>query len=468
MNLISDIVGAIAVETISVGDFEANSNIPATHYSWMVLNGFSGQSGQTCIIANSSGKVEMVYFGVGSQLNDDKTQYELADPFDMAHLYKLPAGTYKLVTNLSNAQTGYLAFALAAYEFNDYKPNKTTQKPTTLLVAADNVNFETIKIQTQAIKLTRDLINTPANDMGPAELAQSIAGLANQFGATYKDIIGDKLLDKGFNLIHAVGRASSRPPRFVELNWQSDAKQDLPHITLVGKGVIFDTGGLDLKPAAGMILMKKDMGGAANVIGLAQMIMAHNLPVKLTLLVAAVENSVSSNAFRPSDVLTSYKGLTVEIGNTDAEGRLVLADLLAYGDEAKPDMMIDMATLTGAARVAVGPEIAAFFTDNVETTQTLNEHSAKTDDPIWQLPLYQPYFNGMKSKVADMNNLSSSPMAGATSAALFLKCFVENTQNYIHWDINGWNVSDRPARPVGGEAMGIRAIFSMLQQKYEA
>ncbi len=465
MNLLKSANNAISIKLISTDDFQQMSSIPRHHKKWMQLHQFEANEGDLISIASASGDVEQVYFGVGKQGSD---VFLLQDPFNLAKLNQLPPATYKIEQKLTNAEIAYFAFALADYKFDRYKKTDVKlESEKVLLVIEPGLDFNDIENQIAAIGLTRDLINTPANDMGPEELAFAIQNLADNFNAEYRDIIGDTLLEQGFNLIHTVGRASDRAPRLVELKWRSNKQANLPKLTLVGKGVIFDTGGLDLKPAAGMLLMKKDMGGAANVIGLAQMIMTANLPVELTLLVGAVENSVSSNAFRPSDILTAYNGTTVEIGNTDAEGRLVLADLLALADEAQPDLMIDMATLTGAARVAVGPEIAAFFTDDTELAQDLVIHSAKTEDAIWQLPLYQPYLKTMNSKVADMNNISSMPLAGATSAALFLKHFVKNTKSYIHWDINAWNISERLARPIGGEAMGIRAIFSMLKSKYE-
>lgn len=467
MKLIEKSNNAIPIILISASQYKENGVADETQAAWLQLNDFTAAEGEMVVISDTVGGVKAVYFGTG--VGDSA----LSDPFNLGKLNGLPKGDYELTGKLDNAEIAYFACGLTGYKFDKY-----TQKPATdnvRLVVQKGLDFVAIQAQITAISLTRDLINTPANDLGPTELAGAVKNLSDEFGGSYSEIVGDDLLKKGFNLIHTVGRASdegsdyasSRAPRYAELKWHGGAEsKDLPKLTLVGKGVVFDTGGLDLKPAAGMVTMKKDMGGAANVLGLAYMIMSANLPVDLTVMIGAVENSVAANAFRPSDVLTSYKGTTIEIGNTDAEGRLVLADLLAYADEASPDLLIDMATLTGAARVAVGPEIAAYFTDDADISVELNKHSAAQFDPIWQLPLHEAYLKTMKSHVADMNNLSSMPLAGASTAALFLKTFVENAQTYIHWDLNAWNVSDRIARPIGGDAQGIRAIFAMLKQKF--
>ncbi|NRA87412.1 MAG: leucyl aminopeptidase family protein [Rhizobiales bacterium] len=463
MKLIKSSKNAIEIELISMAQMGNLSDLPKSHAAWLKLNNFGASEGEISVLQDANGQVSKVYFGVGKQSH---ATFTLDDPFNLAKLKQLPNGDYTLVGALKNAEIAYFAFALADYSFDRYKQPNALKKAAVNLVIGHGVNIDDVQMQVDATNITRDLVNTPANDLGPAELAAAVKQLADKFGADYNDIIGDDLLDKGFTLIHTVGRASDRAPRLVELKWRGSDAENLPKITLVGKGVVFDTGGLDLKPAAGMITMKKDMGGAANVIGLCHMIMGAKLPIDLTLLIGAVENSVSSNAFRPSDVFKSYKGLTVEIGNTDAEGRLVLADLLAYADESNPDLLLDMATLTGAARVAVGPEIAAYFTEDMALAQSLNEISANIYDPIWQLPLHKAYLKSMNSKVADINNISSMPLAGASTAALFLAKFVENAKTYIHWDLNSWNISDRPARPVGGEAQGIRTIFSMIKQKY--
>lgn len=467
MNLIEKSEHAICIKPLST---QSLSVTEAKHLAWLKLNNFSAAEGEIGIIQDVDGAVAQVYFGVGEQ---DSDVVSLVDPFNFGKLNQLPAGDYYLDAELAEAETAYFAFGLTDYKFSRYKKTDDQPKKIVQLLVPKSLDLAAVTAQIEAVSLTRDLVNTPANDLGPTELAAAVKQLGEKFGAAYSEIIGDDLLKKGFTMMHTVGRASaeatdyssSRAPRFVQMKWQGTGS-DLAKVTLVGKGVVFDTGGLDLKPPAGMITMKKDMGGAANVLGLAHMIMSAKLPIDLTVMIGAVENSVAANAFRPSDVIDSYKGLTVEIGNTDAEGRLVLADMLAFADEDAPDLLLDMATLTGAARVAVGPEIAAYFTDDAEIATLLNQHSAQTFDPIWQLPLHMAYAQTLNSKVADLNNLSSMPLAGASTAALFLKRFVERAETYIHWDLNAWNISERVGRPIGGEAQGIRAIFSMLKQKF--
>jgi leucyl aminopeptidase len=307
-----------------------------------------------------------------------------------------------------------------------------------------------------AVFLARDLVNTPTNDMGPETLERVFFALASHYGADASSIVGEDLLAQNFPLIHTVGRASAEAPRLLEMRW---GRKGAAKVTLVGKGVCFDTGGLDIKPSASMLLMKKDMGGAANVLGLALMIMDAGLDIDLRVLVPAVENSISANAFRPGDIYRSRKGLSVQIDNTDAEGRLILADALAYADEERPDLMVDMATLTGAARVALGPELPPFFTDDEALAASLSAASLAEDDPIWRLPLHKGYEKDVRAKVADLTNAPAGGMAGAITAALFLKRFVENTQSWVHFDIFAWVPSEKPHAPVGGEAQAIRALY---------
>jgi leucyl aminopeptidase len=304
------------------------------------------------------------------------------------------------------------------------------------------------------------MINTPANDMGPNEMERVFRALADHYKAEVNVIAGDDLLSRNFPLIHVVGRAGSEAPRLLEMRWGKPGQR---RITLVGKGVTFDTGGLDIKPSSSMLLMKKDMGGAANVLGLALMIMDAKLKVDLRVLVPVAENAISSNAFRPGDIYRSRKGLTVQIDNTDAEGRLILADTLALADEEAPDLLIDMATLTGAARVALGPDVPPFFTDSQTLAHDLMEASAETDDPLWRLPLYQGYDRDVSGKIADLTNAPAGGMAGAITAALFLKRFVTNTRNWVHLDIFGWSQTDKPHGPQGGEAQAIRALYRMIR-----
>jgi leucyl aminopeptidase len=315
----------------------------------------------------------------------------------------------------------------------------------------------------EAAALARDLINTPSNDMGPEELAEAAQHLAKRFGADFNCVIGDDLTRQNFPLIHAVGVASPRAPRLIDVTWGDPAH---PKVTLVGKGVCFDTGGLDLKPSSSMLIMKKDMGGAANVLALALMVMDAKLKVRLRVLIPAVENAVAGNAFRPLDIFTSRKGLSVEIGNTDAEGRLVLADALALADEEKPDLLIDLGTLTGAARVALGPELPPFYTDDERLAQDLAVCAKRENDPLWRLPLWPPYDSWLDSKVADINNAPSGGFAGSIVCALFLQRFVEAAKSWLHVDIYGWTPSAKPARPEGGECQAARAIYKLLSDRY--
>jgi leucyl aminopeptidase len=314
----------------------------------------------------------------------------------------------------------------------------------------------------RASYLVRDLVNTPASDMGPAELEAAVRQVARTHKAKLT-VTSGKALEKGFPMIHAVGMASPRAPRLIDFTW---GPARAPKVTLVGKGVCFDTGGLDIKPASGMALMKKDMGGAANVLGLAQMIMEAKLKVRLRVLIPAVENAISGNAFRPGDVLRSRKGITVEIGNTDAEGRLVLGDALALADEESPDLLVDMATLTGAARVALGPDLPPFYTDDDALAEAIAHAGRAENDPVWRLPLWRPYQRLFESSVADMNNAGDSGFAGSITAALFLRRFVERAKAHVHFDVFAWTPSPLPGRPKGGEAQAMRALFRVIQSRY--
>jgi leucyl aminopeptidase len=376
----------------------------------------------------------------------------------------LPAGTYRFANAPHDARLAALAFALGAYRFTRYREaQKNSKDKQVRLVVPAGVDGDDISRIAEGVTLARDLINTPANDMGPAELEAAARALAKQHGAKFRSVAGGDLLKQNFPLIHAVGRAASpaRAPRLLDLRWGKG-----PKVTLVGKGVCFDTGGLDLKPESAMLIMKKDMGGAANVLGLAHMVMAAGLDVSLRVLVPAVENSISANAFRPGDVLASRKGITVEIGNTDAEGRLILADALAYADEEAPDLLVDMATLTGAARVALGPELPPFFTDDEALAAELAAAAASEADPLWRLPLWNGYDQKYSSKIADINNVNTDGFAGAIIAALFLRRFVGKAKSWAHFDVFGWSPVDRPHCPTGGEAQAVRAIEKVLQNRY--
>ncbi len=374
----------------------------------------------------------------------------------------LPAGEYRLGDGFADPAAAALAFALGAYRFTRYRDRDGGPR----LVLPAGIDAARVARIADGIYLTRDLINTPANAMGPAELALAAEDLAARHGAAIEITQGDALAD-GFPLIHAVGAAAtpSRAPRLIDLTWGDPAA---PKVTLVGKGVCFDTGGLDIKPSAGMLLMKKDMGGAANVLGLAHMIMDAGLAVRLRVLIPAVENAISGAAFRPGDIFRSRKGLTVEIGNTDAEGRLVLADALALAGEESPGLLVDIATLTGAARVALGPEIVPFFTADDALADAVAAEAEAVADPMWRLPLWRPYLPMLDSRIADINNAGSGPFAGSITAALFLSSFVPEGQSWLHADIYGWNPKDAPGRPEGGEAQAIRALYALLESRYTA
>jgi leucyl aminopeptidase len=371
----------------------------------------------------------------------------------------LPAGIYRFANAPHDARLAALAFALGSYRFTRYR--KADANGAQLLVP-DGVDADDLSRIADGVALARDLINTPANDMGPAELEQAASALAEKHGAKIRTIVGDDLLAQNFPLIHAVGRASSRAPRLIDLAWGG---AQAPKITLVGKGVCFDTGGLDIKPDSGMLIMKKDMGGAANVLAAAHMIMDAGLKLRLRVLIPAVENAISGEAFRPLDIYKSRKGITVEIGNTDAEGRLVLADALALADEEAPELIADMATLTGAARVALGPELPPFFTHDDALAADLSRHAEAERDPVWRLPLWRPYESMLDSKTADINNVGGS-QAGAITAALFLDRFVTAAKAWAHFDIYAWTPSAKAARPDGGECQVARAFYALLKERY--
>jgi leucyl aminopeptidase len=376
---------------------------------------------------------------------------------------RLPPQTYHLATELNAAAATHfvLGWLVGAYRFSRYKSVPGTTERAVLVIppGADTAYAESAAAATA---FARDLINTPPNDMGPAELADAASELAVSLGARCRILVGDELKEHGFPLIHAVGAGSPRQPRLIDLRW---GDRDALRVTLVGKGVCFDTGGLDLKPSAGMLLMKKDMGGAACALGLAMLLMRLNAPVQLRVLIPAVENSVDGGAYRPSDVLRSRKGLSVEVGNTDAEGRLVLADALAEADAESPDLLIDMATLTGAARVALGPELPAAFSPDEDLLATLRACADDEADPIWPLPLWPGYEDELSSKIADLGNVSTTPFAGSIIGALFLKRFVTVTSAWLHLDMYAWNSKDRPGRPVGAEAQCIRALYRLIRAR---
>jgi leucyl aminopeptidase len=420
-------------------------------------HGFNARPGQHLVLPDASGAVAAVLLGVEAK------NARRRDPFAPGRLAALlPAGDYALSGEIDDAGLAGLGWLLQGYRFERYRaPNPATAR----LVLPDSVDGEELSLIADSVALARDLVNTPANDMGPAEIEAAIRALATECDATVASIVGDDLLARNFPMIHAVGRASPRLPRLIDLVWGEPSH---PKVTLVGKGVAFDTGGLDLKPSAAMLLMKKDMGGAAAAIAAARMIMLAKLPVRLRLLVPAVENAVSGAAFRPGDVLASRKGLSVEIGNTDAEGRLILADALALADEEAPELLIDYATLTGAARVALGPELPPFYTHDEGLAAEIARLGMAVNDPAWRMPLWPPYDGLLDSKVADLNHVSSGGMAGSLTAALFLNRFVEKTPSYAHFDIYAWNPSAKPGRPEGGECQAARLTHALVKQLYPA
>ena len=413
--------------------------------------GFDATAGSLLPIISANGEVTDYY--VGAPAMD-------ADPFLLGAISsKLPAATYVFKTALTQPHLVALGWALELYR---YDPFRKMEWRKARLVLPKGVNRAALLEEAEATFAVRDMINAPANLFGPAELEAEARLLARAHTAKIKVISGPKLA-KDFPLIHVVGLASPRAPRLIEFIW-GNAKH--PKLTLVGKGVCFDTGGLDIKPSSGMLIMKKDMGGAANVLGLAHLVMAAKLPVRLRVLIPAVENSIAGNAFRPGDVFKTRKGLTVEIGNTDAEGRLVLCEALTYADEEKPDLLIDMATLTGAARVALGPDLPPFYTDDDKLALRLAHHATAQNDPLWRLPLWRPYNAMIETPMADLNNAGQGGFAGSITAALFLRRFVEQAKCYVHFDIYGWTPTPKPGRPKGGEAQAIRALFATIAERY--
>jgi leucyl aminopeptidase len=415
---------------------------------------FEPKAGESLLLPGADGGLNGVLFALEPAARPEKDRFL---PGRLPGL--LPAGTYRFANAPHDARLAALAFALGCYKFTRYRSAEANGAQLELPEGIDGAELTRIA---EGVALARDLINTPANDLGPAELEAAARTLASRHDAGISTIAGDDLLHQNFPLIHAVGRAAARAPRLIDLTWGDAAA---PKITLVGKGVCFDTGGLDIKPSSGMLIMKKDMGGAANVLAAAHMIMDARLKVRLRVLIPAVENAVSGDAFRPLDIYRSRKGITVEIGNTDAEGRLVLADALALADEETPELIVDMATLTGAARVALGPELPPFFTHDDALAADLARHARAEQDPLWRMPLWRPYESLLESKTADINNVGGS-FAGSITAALFLNRFVAAAKAWAHIDIYGWTPSARPARPEGGECQAARALYALLKERY--
>lgn len=437
------LIGADGMEKSGAGD---------QALAWAKANGYTAKSGKLLALPGHDGSVKAAFFGYSDEADAVLKLAALAK--------ELPEGNWRLSGKLADPTLAAVALKLGAYSFARYRKESDRKLHITLPEGADLARASRIA---EGVCLSRDLINTPTNDMGPNELEQAVRTLATQHGADVSVISGDALLTERLFMIHAVGRASVHAPRLIDMRW---GQANAPLVTLVGKGVCFDTGGLDIKPASGMLLMKKDMGGAANVLGLASMIMGAKLNVRLRVLIPAVENAISGDAFRPGDVLQSRKGITVEIGNTDAEGRLILADALAVADEEAPSLLIDMATLTGAARVALGPDLPPYYTPDESFAVELEKASSAVCDPLWRMPLWQPYAAKLDSKIADMNNVTTDGFAGSITAALFLQRFVEKAQSWAHFDVFGWNPTAKPWSPIGGEAQCIRALEQLLSMRY--
>jgi len=444
---------AVTIECVDAKSLPAcKRRLGARQRRWLDAAGFKPLPGRIALLPDAEGQLARVIAGV----RRDDPLWSLA-----ALPWQLPAGRYRLADQglTLDATLAALGWALGSYRFTRYR--KAGRDPAQLLV--DKATQAAVAPLDEAAARVRNLVNTPTNDMGPEQLAAAIKTLGKEHKARVREWVGEALLKNNFPTIHMVGRASHRPPRLVELNW---GKASDPKLVLVGKGVCFDSGGLDLKPSSGMRWMKKDMGGAAHAIALAGLIMHAKLPVRLTLLVPTVENSVAGNAMRPGEVVRTRAGHTVEVDNTDAEGRLILCDALAYAGEKKPDLIMDFATLTGAARVALGPDLPVMFSNRDPLANALTKVSGKVHDPVWRLPLWQPYMRMLESHVADFANAGPSRHAGAITAALYLQRFVPDDIDWVHTDVYAWNDSERPGRPRGGEAQGLRAMFEYLRQRY--
>ena len=425
---------------------------PAAVGTWLEAHAFDGAAGTMLPLPGADGGIAGALLGIGDPL----------DPYSYAHgPAGLPGDAWRVAGELPDGERAalQLGWGLGAYRFDRYK--QRPRGPALLAGAHDAATFDLLA----ACIRVRDLVNTPSQDMGPDQLEQVACEIGERHGACIEAITGDDLLARNFPAIHAVGRASHRAPRLLSLQW-GDASH--PHVAIVGKGVCFDTGGLDLKPADGRRWMKTDMGGAAHAIALAELVMARRLPVRITLLVPAVENAIGPDAFRPGEVIATRTGVSVEIDNTDAEGRVVLGDALAYAAEGKPDLLLDFATLTGAARVALGPELPALYSNDDAVAQAWLDAGVRVRDPLWRMPLWRPYLRYLTSHIADLANSGPSKMAGSIAAALYLERFVPAGQAWAHVDGYAWNDAERPGRPAGGEAQGLRAAFAMLQARYGA
>jgi leucyl aminopeptidase len=448
----SDTKVAIPLVVVAQGDWpKVKRDMAKPVQNWAVAQGFEAAPLSLLMVADGKGALDCVY--VGAPKAGD-------DPFALGAISsRLPAGRYVFSKAPEAAELVALGWCLELYKYDPFRATKVKQ---TKLVCPKGVARDAVVVAANTSFHVRDHVNAPANVFGPDELEKAARHVAGAFRAKVSVTKGDKL-KKQFPLIHVVGAASERDPRLIDFSWGNPKH---PKVTLVGKGVCFDTGGLDIKPSAGMLLMKKDMGGAANVLGLAHLIMRAKLKVRLRVLIPAVENSISDEAFRPGDVFKTRKGLTVEIGNTDAEGRLILCEALSLADDERPDLLIDMATLTGAARVALGPDLPPFYTDDDALAQRLSRHAMKVNDPLWRMPLWRAYDGMIDTPLADVNNSGQGGFAGSITAALFLRRFVERAKSYVHFDIFAWTPNAKPGRPKGGEQQGMRALFSYLSEHY--
>jgi leucyl aminopeptidase len=454
--------GLVPIHVTTAAGFAADTaSCPPPVRQWLAAQGFSGAPDSHALVPDGEGRLGSVWAGVRAA----------AHPFALSALPRqLPPGRYALRPAAAggsgievDAEAAAMSWALGGYRFERYKA--APRRPSTLVLEAGPAARRGQRIA-DAITLVRDLVNTPAEDMGPDHLAAAAKALAKAHGAKFREVVGEALLKQRFPAIHAVGRAAAKAPRLIELDWGGDASR--PLVVLVGKGVCFDSGGLDIKSADGMRLMKKDMGGAANALGLASLVMGLALPIRLKVLIPAVENMIAGNAMRPGDVFRTRKGLSIEIGNTDAEGRVILCDALAYGAEAQPALLIDLATLTGAARVALGAQLPALFCRDTAMARELVDLALERHDPMWHLPLWRDYHAGIEGDIADIVNTGRGSFAGAINAALFLEDFVPATLPWLHLDLYAWNDAPRPGRPGGGEAMTIRALLAWLERRFGA
>lgn len=436
---------------------EQLQHLSSYHQTWLSASGFKAEAGTFCLIPGEKGQIERVLVGKPDSL----------DTWALGGMAQsLPPHTYRLADELSEAEKTKLALGwhLGQYQFTRYKQNGSNGSSAQPSLTADTLQADYVDAATEATYLVRDLVNTPAADMGPAHLEERTRAIATAYGADLAVTTGADLITQNYPMIYAVGKASDQPPRLLDLRWGDPSH---PKMTLVGKGVCFDSGGLDIKSATGMKTMKKDMGGAAHVLGVATLVMKLNLPVRLRVLIPAVENSIAGNAMHPLDVLQTRKGITVEVGNTDAEGRLVLGDALWEASSEQPQLLVDFATLTGAARVALGTELPAFFCNDEAIATQLKQAGESVDDPLWNLPLHEPYRALLDSKVADISNISNGSYGGAITAALFLREFVQPEIPWVHIDVMAWNLRSLPGRPEGGEAMGMRAIYELIRQQVQ-